>query len=524
MSMNRIVSNAAGVAIILAVFLQTAAAAQDRAAGREEAAQRERRIIFDNDGNEPVYYCEEATPEALLNVRTTPLPDTQVDTIFYCTWSSGFGYFTHHTKVGDVFTCTEEGFDKNKTAAFLEKGLDPLEVMVEFCREHGIEVFWSMRMNDIHDGWSAWYSKYLFPPIKRAHPEWLVGTADNKPQNGSWTAIDYTVPEVRDYAYRFFEEVCQNYDVDGVQLDFFRHPVYFKKHAQGQPCGQEELDMVTNLLARIRKMADAEGAERGKPILISVRVPDSAPLCRAMGFDIERWMADGLIDLMVVSGYFRVNPWETSVALGQKHGVPVYPCISESRIRDKEAKKLRASVECYRGRAMNAWHSGMSGIYMFNFFNPDSPLWNELGDPKALAKMDKVYVTAARGPGNLTFWYDGGMKFMNRSIVTPAQPRAIAAGAAETINLLVGEDVAETRPESLSLECRFKGAPGDVAVALNGNTLTPEKAEGEWLYFTPAIDAFNHGDNEVAVSRAADAEGEMVMLDLALRVDHAEVE
>jgi hypothetical protein len=32
---------------------------------RHEAAKRQRRIIFDNDGNEVVYYMDEATPEAL---------------------------------------------------------------------------------------------------------------------------------------------------------------------------------------------------------------------------------------------------------------------------------------------------------------------------------------------------------------------------------------------------------------------------------------------------------------------------
>ncbi|MCP4646088.1 MAG: hypothetical protein GY851_36930, partial [bacterium] len=34
---------------------------------RKEAAHRERRIVFDNDGNEPVYYCAEAAPKALLD-------------------------------------------------------------------------------------------------------------------------------------------------------------------------------------------------------------------------------------------------------------------------------------------------------------------------------------------------------------------------------------------------------------------------------------------------------------------------
>ena len=57
---------------------------------RTKAAHRKRRIIFNNDGNEPVYYCKEATPEVLLECRTTALVGTQVDSIFYCTWSSGF--------------------------------------------------------------------------------------------------------------------------------------------------------------------------------------------------------------------------------------------------------------------------------------------------------------------------------------------------------------------------------------------------------------------------------------------------
>ena len=107
---------------------------------RKEAAHRERRLIFDNDGNEPVYYCEEATAEELLAKRTTPLAGSPVDTIVYCTWSSGFSYFTHNTKAGVVFDSTEEepgkgpgsGFSKNKTRAFIEQGTDPLEIIVDW--------------------------------------------------------------------------------------------------------------------------------------------------------------------------------------------------------------------------------------------------------------------------------------------------------------------------------------------------------------------------------------------------------
>src|SRR5437016_14504052 len=69
---------------------------------RREAANRKRRVIFNNDGDEIVYECHAATVEDLLNARTTALAGTQVDSIFYCTWSSAFSMFTHDTKVRKV--------------------------------------------------------------------------------------------------------------------------------------------------------------------------------------------------------------------------------------------------------------------------------------------------------------------------------------------------------------------------------------------------------------------------------------
>ena len=102
---------------------------------RRKAANRQRRIIFSNDGNEvflpysddprfhsdpktratgilqqsrtptaqPLSEVKEVTANEVLRHRTLPLLGSQVDSIFYCTLSSGFGMFTHNTKVGEVF-------------------------------------------------------------------------------------------------------------------------------------------------------------------------------------------------------------------------------------------------------------------------------------------------------------------------------------------------------------------------------------------------------------------------------------
>lgn len=211
---------------------------------RQHAADRTRRVIFNNDGNEPVYLCKDTTAAEFLRHRTTPLVGTHVDAIFYCTWSSGFGMFTHDTKVGEVFSTREGLFSRNLAPTMLAAGTDPLRVMTDFGHRNGIEVFWSFRLNDTHDGSATEYGPIMFRAnrLKREHPEWLIGSPTQKPKFGVWSAVDFARAEIRDLAYRYVEEVCRNYDVDGVEIDFFRHPVFFKRAAQagvewGQPDG-----------------------------------------------------------------------------------------------------------------------------------------------------------------------------------------------------------------------------------------------------------------------------------------------
>ncbi len=492
---------------------------------RKEAAHRRRRIIFNNDGCDAVYYTDVATPEALLACRTSPLVGTQVDTIFYCTWCSGFSNFTHRTNIGHIFTRKEEKLSNNKVGEFVEQGTDPLEIMVSFCHNNRIEIFWSFRMNDTHDVSGAWYGPLLFPQLKKDHPEWLLGSREKPTRYGRWTGVDYGREEIRELAFRFVEEVCQNYDVDGVELDFFRHLNYFKPVSMGGQAGPQERRMMTGLLRRIREMAERVGRQRGRPVLIAVRVPDSVEYSAAMGFDLVRWLEEDLIDLLVVSGYFRLSPWETSVELGHKYGVPVYPCLSESRLGG-EAQKVRASVECYRARAMNVWDSGADGVYLFNFFNPHSPLWSDLGDPAALKAMDKVYCTGARSVNNANSWLADGMRFLSRSPLTLERPRRLQPGKPTTVDLRVGEQLAEAgraKPEvQLRLQVQGLGDAGEIAVNLNGETLEGGTLSGESLEYSLAPALVKRGANRFEFALEADSTAKPVLKDLLLCVRYKE--
>ncbi len=492
---------------------------------RKEAAHRKRRIIFNNDGDDIVYQCKAVTAEELLKARTTALAGSQVDSIFYCTWSSGFGVFTHNTKVGQVFETREAPFTNNPTRAFLDAGIDPLRVMTEFGRKHGIEVFWSLRMNDTHDGSLTEYGPVMFNmnKLKVAHPEYLFGTPQQKPKYGAWSAVDFGRAEVRDLAFRYVEEVCRNYDVDGVELDFFRHPIFFKHNAQGLPCDDEDRAQMTGLLQRIRAMCDDVGRRRGRPLLMAVRVPDSVEYSRAIGIDLERWLADDLADLLVVTSYIQLNPWEYSVALGHKYGVPVYPSLDESRVRDEAARGLRSSVEAYRARAMNVWAAGADGVYMFNFFNPRSPLWRELGDPAALQRMNKDYFASVRGVGVAAGNSLPHQSFIHLATLNPGASLPLAPDKPATVKFSVGDDVRWGESKGvgadLTLRLQFKvlKQPANAVVALNDVSLAGGAIAKDWLEFKLDAKLVKQGANVVTVTPAPQDKGFLTDLHLTVR-------
>ncbi len=501
--------------------------AETNKAWRQPAADRPRRVIFNNDGNDPITAIKRPSVEDMLAVRTAPLAGTQVDAIFYCTFCAGFGIFSHLTKIGQVHTTTDDRFAHNQMAAFAQAGIDPLRVMTDFAHQNRMELFWSFRMNDTHDGGvTNGQGPVLFAAnkLKTAHPEYLLGGYREKLKHGSWAGVNYARPEIRELAFRYVEEVCRNYDVDGVELDFFRHPVFFKSTTRGEPATAAEIAGMTALMRRIRAMADEVGRARGRPILIATHVPDSAEYCRAIGLDLERWLADDLLDLLIPAGYFQLNDWEYSVALARRHGVKVYPSLDETRLRNEAAVGLRMTDLGYRARAANVWAAGADGVYLFNFFEPKSPRWRELGDPRGLARLNKDYFASFRGVGaaaggNLPF-----PEYQPIETLNPTRPKPLTPGGRASARLRVSEDDRALGAATLRLRLQFSaGATAEsssLTVSLNGKALAPTAREMDWLEFAPSAGELRSGFNAVEVSLAASAPKPVKWLDLMLSVRH----
>jgi len=377
---------------------------------RKEAAKRKRRIIYNNDGNDfnGATPAEPKTPENFLSKRTTPLLGSQVDSIFYCTGVTF--YYKHQSLESEIL--------KRQTYAdeLIEQGTDCLEVMTRFCRRYNLECFWSMRMNDNHDATRDW----LLSQWKRNNPELLVGEkGDEFPYvSDKWSMVDYTKQQVRDKVYRDLKDVATRYDVDGLEYDFFRHPGFFKPQFFGELVTKEHRDMMTDLLRRVRKMADETGAKRGRPILIACRLPDSIEYCRAIGLDLKKWLEEDLVDIITGCGYFKLEPWLNWAALGAQYDVPAYACFVSRRIMSGGPAEAETDIRYWRGEALNAWHAGVDGIYTFNEFNPHDQKFREIGDPELLKTKQFINQTAYAGDEgylNPGYWLKDGRNYIKKS-------------------------------------------------------------------------------------------------------------
>ena len=124
---------------------------------------------------------------------------------------------------------------------------------------------------------------------------------------------------------------------------------------------------------RIRKVLDEVGRQRGRRLVLAVRVPSnygrtppSVESCRALGCDVPEWAGRKWIDFVTVSEFLftrydlPIKPWKQAIP-----DLPVYGGIECTEGGNKEQYLTAAK---YRLAAKNLQQDGADGIYLFNFF------------------------------------------------------------------------------------------------------------------------------------------------------------
>lgn len=486
---------------------------------RKEAARRQRRIIFNDDGGD-LFDEASSTPEGFLGVRLKRLADTHVDTI---SWSVTKGDAPNYdSKIQPIFGEAHAQpapymYDMmSNLKSLIETGHCPLGLVVNFAHEHGMEVFASLRMNDVHDSfWHGWVTRW-----KKQHPQFLVNKTGMLDERKLYiTSQDFSHAEVRQRKFEIIEEVCDQYDIDGVELDYIRHPVLFGRSLRGLAVNDSEVAIMTRFMRRTRKRMDEIAARRGRPLLLAARVPDSFELARNIGLDLNRWVQEGLVDLLIPGGGYAPHSLNVGdfAQAAHEHDVLVYPCYNTG-----VGQNRGFIVEDMRALATN-WHrAGADGIYLWNMYGP-----SEVNDDRHRALIDLGELRTLAGKDKL-YGLDGPALEHYAFISSPTPlPRLLQEGMTHRFSLAIGDALKPTAsdglPSELRLELKLQGPVQTdmLRLRLNGELVPcgasgiPQDGECKYLVTCPlSAPPLRMGENtiEITLTRGGGTGGEPVNL------------
>ena len=124
---------------------------------------------------------------------------------------------------------------------YTNPGFDPLEYAIEAAHDRGLELH-------------AWFnvfqasSMYEGAPAQ-VHPEWVCRDRDGEPM-ASNRSLSPGLESVRDYTIDVAMEIVNNYDIDGLHLDYVRWNEYSNNSLSNLPENQiEEIHMIDGIIS-----------------------------------------------------------------------------------------------------------------------------------------------------------------------------------------------------------------------------------------------------------------------------------
>lgn len=362
------------------------------------AVNRRRRVVVQFDAIHGDQNFTDADPEDLVKLSCTFADDdgSHIDSIW---WNWGEGYLAPYpSKVLPVYD--DPGYRK-----WVADGIDIVRIFLDATRQRGLEVFHSFRVNG-GDNDCGPVPNHI--PLMEEHPDWLIASPWDPQRKRHF---NFVVPQVLEYKLRVLRELAENYDYDGIELDFARSPITL-------PLGHqwENRHHQTALMRAVRDMTMEVAEKRGRPILLAARLPENIEGCRIDGIDIETWVRECLLDIIVLG----CRSYEGDVSAYRQ-------LISGSHIKLLAGSDEHHTsdgycwppIEVLHGAFANWWQQGVDGIYCFNwtYAMPEDAerighllhdsvmapvhrqLYREIGDPATLQGKDKTFVVQRRGGG-----------------------------------------------------------------------------------------------------------------------------
>jgi hypothetical protein len=414
-----------------------------------EALNRRRRVIVNLDTNWGLPGFEDHDAEDIVDFNIeffTGLEGSQVDSIWWA-WGD-MNYVPWPSKMLPVH---------HEYQKWLKRGVDPLPIVIRESRKRGLEAFYTFRING-GEGYPPGY------PVLDENPGW--GFPEPVWQTRHF---NFAIKEARDYKLSIIKEVAENYDFDGIEIDWRCGLMNFPDLMRDW----ENRDHLTEFMRSVRLVLLEVARKKGKPILLAARVPENIEGCHYDGLDVERWVEENLIDILALGCHnFEVDIEAFRMLICGKE-IKLYPSTDDHH---SSSGYEHPPIEVFRGVFANFWHQGADGIYTFNFYplpyerpipsdhlSPSNKLWDvhrqaycEMGSPETLRFKDKVFVTQRRGGG---WWPPVAEYFYANSNCFAQLPKELFhdenwEGDETYIHITVGDDVNKYKDQIKSIELR----------------------------------------------------------------------
>ena len=315
------------------------------------------------------------------------------------------------------------GIKPDGYAQYMLSGGDITNEFVTHCRKRSMTPFITFRLNDAHH--RDWVD---MPPSKdnpsclghslcrfyREHPEYRIAPdLDFTPGEFDWDIYirgvqNWACPEVRNRKFTFIQEICDGYDIEGLELDFLRFYSFFPLD---KTTSQQRSQIMTDFVQQVRKLLDRT-ARTGQHRWLCVRVPCYLSAHDMLGIDLPSFVDSGVDMVNLSAHYFADQPTElsriremipdTTVYLEMCHTTSIGHDINQG---PDQITYRRTTDEQYYTTAHLAYARGLDGISVFNFVyyrqhcwpnggphhEPPFHVFEHLGDRSWLAKQPQHY-------------------------------------------------------------------------------------------------------------------------------------
>lgn len=272
----------------------------------------------------------------------------------------------------------------NPYARYMLDGGDMVEAFVERCRRRGLAPFVSLRINDSHGKEFVdtpgggdiveipGYSLHCVNRFYKENPQFRIDPSPERVGKKYWhtRVLDWEHPEVVEWMFGYIKEICEGYDIDGLELDFMRHCNFFRVDDTTR---ERRAGIMTAFVARVRALLDRT-ARGGRHRWLGARIPCHEIALDPLGLDLGAMTKAGLEILNLSPHYLTAQQADVAEMRRRVPGAAIFLELTHAAANVGKVPGaydttlfLRTTDEQFYTAAHLAYARGADGVSAFNF-------------------------------------------------------------------------------------------------------------------------------------------------------------